>query len=197
MKLKKIMYLFMFCALLVGCGSGEAEVKSSVEVKNDDPAKEEPKVSAKPKVEKVYIENGEMVVIDDFSEFTITDTKFAKKIEPPNPASFHTYYEAKEEGTTYLDTVITFKSLLTSGKSADEFASVEVTFDDKYEYRTFSIIEESGGSNFTFTNITSIEPLKNGTIHYLAEVPDEVESGTEPLTITVTINGKEYLHKVR
>lgn len=197
MKLKKIMYLFMLCALLVGCGSGESEVKSSVEVKKDDQTKEEPKVSAKPEVEKVYIENGEMVVIDDFSEFTITDTKFAKKIEPPNPASVHTYYEAKEEGTTYFDTVITFRSLLASGKSADEFASVKVTFNDIYEYRTFSTIEEDGGSKFTYTNITSIEPLKNGTIHYLAEVPNEVESGTEPLTITVTINGKEYHHKVR
>lgn len=204
--MKKIIYLFTLCLFLVGCGSGETgDLSSGADNQNDkiksEPERAEPEKQSekpeKPKDEKVLIEKGETVVIEDFSEFTLTDTKFGKKIEPPNPSSFYTYYEAKEEGTTYLDIIITVKSLLTSGKSADEFVSVKVMFNDKYEYRTFSTIEKDGGGDFTYTNITSIEPLKNGTLHFLAEVPEEVESGTEPLDVELTINGKEYTYKIR
>lgn len=51
---------------------------------------------------------------------------------------------------------ISIKSLLESGKSADEFASVTIKYDGKYEYNTFSTIEENGGADFSYTNITSI-----------------------------------------
>ncbi len=188
---------------MTACGQDKANGTSTNKNENDveqKSQKDEPKEEVKKEKEEpeiISIDNGEMVVIEDFAEFTITNTVFSKRIDPPSPGSFYTYYEAKEEGTTYLDTVILIKSLLTSGKSSDEFASVKVIFNEKYEYKTFSTIEDKGGSDFTFTNITSIEPLKSGTLHFLAEVPEEVEKGEEPVSVIVTVKEKDYIYKVR
>lgn len=145
----------------------------------------------------IFIETGQNVVIDDYCEFVITSTTFSKKIMPPRPDSFYSYYEAKEPKTTYLDVVIDIKSLLTTGKIADEFATVKIVYNDKYEYSTFSTIEEDNGSDFTYTNITSIEPLKRGILHFLAEVPEEVESGDESVIAIVTIYNQNYKYTIR
>lgn len=140
---------------------------------------------------------GQVVVIDDFCELSIDGIKFAKKIIPPNPSGYYSYYEAKDEGTTYIDLIITVKSLLTTGKRAEDFASVKIIYNDKYEYKSFSIIEERGGSDFTYTSITPIEPLKKGTLHFLATIPDEVVDGTEPIIAIITIDDKEIHYKIR
>ncbi|AJA42535.1 hypothetical protein phiCT453A_45 (endogenous virus) [Clostridium phage phiCT453A] len=151
----------------------------------------------KKKADYKEINKGDLVKIDDYCEFKIINTKFAKKIVPPKPEGMHTYYEAEEAGTTYFDTTINIKSLLTSGKSADEFLSVKVIYDGKYEYNTFSTIEENGGSNFTYTNITSIEPLKNGILHFLAEVPEGVEKDNKTLEVIITANKQQFKLKIK
>ena len=175
------------------------QVVSKQAVKKEEKMQEtnEEEKTKEPKKEAIPIKKGETYTVEDFAEVTLVNTIFSKTIEPPNPDSYYTYYEAKEEGTTYLDTTIVLKSLLTSGRSADEFAQVEILFDDKYEYRTFATIEERGGSDFTYTSITAIEPLKNGTLHFLAEVPEEVANGSEPLVVTITLNGQSFEYHIR
>lgn len=150
-----------------------------------------------PEENQLTVEKNKAITIADFAEMTLTKHQFAKKITPSKPGDFYTYYEAKEEGTTYLAITLKMKSLLTSAKGADEFADVSIKFNDKYDYRTFSTIEDKGGEDFTYTNITSIEPLKSGTLVFLAEVPTEVEKGTEPLKAFITINGSTYEYKIR
>ncbi|WP_052344244.1 DUF4352 domain-containing protein [Bacillus ndiopicus] len=147
---------------------------------------------SEPVVELLTITKGEPLVIDDYAEITVNDNVFGKKVSPPNPGSYHTYYENKEDGEIYLDTVISIKSLLTSNKSADEFIDVKVVYDNKYEYRTFSTIEERGGTDFTYTNITSIEPLKTGVLHFLASLPKEIESDGKPLKVIISAKNNNY-----
>lgn len=207
----------MALALLTGCNSGGNPVED-VSALKDTINKQEQKIrnlekeladlraqetksmvaEEKPQGEGgMIIEKGQSILIDDYCEFIIVDTVFAKKILPPTPGSFYTYYEVKEVDTTYLDIIVDIKSLLTTGKTADEFATVKVIYNDKYEYSTFSTIEDGGGSDFTYTNITLIEPLKNGTLHFLAEVPESVASGTEPIKAIITIGKQEYKHNIR
>jgi len=140
---------------------------------------------------------GQTVAVPDITEFTLRKVYFAKKILPPTPDGYYTYYEAKEIGTTYLDIVIVYKNLQTTGIEADRFGSVRVIYDEKYDYMSFSIIEDNGGSDFTYTSITDINPLQMGTIHYLAEVPDEVEVSGLPIHIIITVNGGEYKYRLR
>ncbi|MEK4497105.1 hypothetical protein [Ureibacillus sp. FSL W8-0352] len=151
--------------------------------------KEEPKIST--------INAGEPAEVTDFAEITVQKAVFGKVINPPNPDSFYSYYKNSEADETFLDTVIAVKSLLTSGRSADEFVNVKIVYDNKYEYLTFSTIEEGGGSDFTYTNITSIEPLNTGIIHYIASVPTQVETDGKPLKAVITVNGETFEYVIR
>ncbi|MBT2289006.1 bZIP transcription factor [Paenibacillus albidus] len=140
---------------------------------------------------------GQPVVIDGIAEYTVTKTSFAKKVIPSSPGDFYTYYEAKEPGTTYLAITLKVKNLAGAGKSADEFADMKVMYDNQYEYNTFSTLEENGGQDFTYTNISTIEPLKYGTLVYLAEVPVEVQTGEKPVYADIQIEGQTYRYTVR
>ncbi len=143
------------------------------------------------------IVKGQPLTIGGIAEYTITKTSFAKKVIPSKPGSFYTYYEAKEPGTTYLAITLKVKNLGGEGKAADSFAEMQVKYDNQYEYKTFSTLEKNGGEDFTYTNISDVEPLKNGTLVYLAEVPDEVQTGDKPLYAEVKIEGQTYRYTIR
>ncbi|WP_405106169.1 bZIP transcription factor [Paenibacillus sp. FSL K6-1217] len=142
------------------------------------------------------IVKGTPLVIDGTGEYTITRTSFDKKIIPSNPGSFYTYYEAKEPGTTYLAITLKVKNLAGEAMDAEDVAEVEVTYDNKYKYSTFDTMEEKGGEDFTYTSLSEIEPLKNGTLVFLAEVPDEVKSSGKPLYADFNIGGETYRYTI-
>lgn len=140
---------------------------------------------------------GQPLVLADIAEYTITKTDFTKKLVPSKPGDFHSYYEAKEPGTTFLAITLKVKNLAGSGKTASKFADMTVKYDNQYEYKTSITLEERGGEDFTYPNITNIEPLKYGTLVFFAEVPDEVQTGNKPLYAEVTIEGKSYKYTIR
>lgn len=204
--MKKLILLLSLSIILAACGNDSSKTQenndSSTSTENVDTTenqeaekveieenKEEPKIPT--------INAGEPAEVTDFAEITVQKAVFGKVINPPNPDSFYSYYENSEADETFLDTVIAVKSLLTSGRSADEFVNVKIVYDNKYEYLTFSTIEEGGGSDFTYTNITSIEPLKTGIIHYIASVPTQVETDGKPLKAVITVNGETFEYVIR
>lgn len=202
--MKKIYLLLLTTLLLAACGDSgspapvdkELEkntVTSTPNATNDDN-------SSEPEIEEVKVKSiisNETTIVEDFAEVTVKNNTFGKRIDPPSPGSFYTYYENKEADQIYLDTVISVKSLLTAGKRSDEFMKVKIVYDNKYEYASFSAIEEKGGSNFTYTNITSIEPLQTGVLHFLASLPAEAETDGKPLKAIITVNGEEYEQIIR
>lgn len=200
-------FLVVVLALTLGLASGcsTSNPSSAPNVTpgantNPNAGTETPKENqqAKSDVEKAkFINKGEVITVEDFCEFSVENTKISSRIDPPNPGGFYTYYEVKDTANKYLDVTVKIKSLLTSGKTSDEFAKVKIKYNDKYEYRTFSAIEENGGSNFTYTNITSIEPLKTEVLHFLGEIPKEVEDSSSPLVAEITISGKAYQYSIR
>jgi hypothetical protein len=176
--------------------SGIVEVEASAEITID--ADVDASVASSSDVETgLIVEKSKPITLEDYAEMTLVKHQFAKTIKPSKPGSFYTYYEAKEPGTTYLAFTLKIKSLLTSAQSSDEFADVSVKYDGKYDYGTFSTIEDQGGADFTYTNITSIEPLKSGTLVFLAEVPEEIENDGKPLQAFITINDQTYEYKIR
>ena len=147
--------------------------------------------------EESIIELNKKVVVPDFAEITLTKTNFTSKVVPPKPSGYYSYYEVKDASNIYLETVLNVKSLLTSGKSSDEFASIQVIYDEKYKYNRFSTIEESGGTDFTYTSITRIEPLKNGVLHFISELPKEASEDDKPIDIVISVNDDEFNYKLR
>ncbi|MEA0565055.1 hypothetical protein [Lysinibacillus irui] len=203
--MKKLSLLLLVSILLVACGQSDKNSSSDNSPKESDGKNVEEEVKSsenkeenEPEVEEVLtITKGNALVIDDYAEITINNNVFGKQISPPNPSSMYTYYKNEEEGEVYLDTSISVKSLLTTGQSSDEFVDVKIIYDEKYEYKTFSTIEDRGGEDFTFTNITSIEPLKTGTLHFLASVPEQVEKDGKPLKAIITVKGQTYEQIIR
>lgn len=185
-----IMLCFLIGFSTMGCSTSKSENTDTTE-------KKDVKTETVSKKEFIDLMPGGEVILEDYGNFTLTKAYISKKIDPPNPGSFYTYYEAKEPNTSYLDTVITFKNTSTNTISADEVANVQVIYDGKYKYETFSAIEENNGEDFTFTNITNIESLKSGNLHFLAEVPDEVTTSGKSIEISIKINGKEYRYKMQ
>lgn len=158
---------------------------------NDKKAPEIPQV----KPEKITLNQTNL--IPDFCEFKIAKTEFTQVIKPPNGENYFLKFENNNKDNIFLNTVIDIKNLQSKGKDADEFLSVTVKYANKFEYTTKNTIEEDGGKSLTYTNITSIEPLKNERIHFYAEVPKEVETSGKPIEIIIQANKREYSYNLQ
>ncbi|MBP2243872.1 hypothetical protein [Paenibacillus xylanexedens] len=70
-------------------------------------------------------------------------------------------------------------------------------FDNQCDYTTFSTVEENGGADFTYSNITSVSPLKTTTLLYLAKMPNEVAESEKPLKAVIMIKEEVYEYTIR
>lgn len=129
-------------------------------------------------------------------ELTFKGSEFSKKVEPPVLTSFYTYYEAKQEGHSYLVIKLDYKNLQATDVTADDVATVKVKYNDKYEYSSFPVIVDKDG-DFTYANITNISPLTVGQMYYLCDLPDEVVNATEPIIAYVQVGSKTYQVNIR
>lgn len=131
-------------------------------------------------------------------EITIKEVGFKQDIIPSNPNSFYTHYQVKDTNNTYFYIILDAKNISTLGLRADSIAKIKMKYDNKYEYDTFSTIEESGGGTFSYTNITNIDPLTTRKIYYLVEVPKTIaEENETAVEAEITINNNTYLLKIR
>ena len=97
----------------------------------------------------------------------------------------------------YVDFCVAYKNTTSGDVGADEVVSGQLIYADKYTYNGFSIIEEDSRSNFTYANITNIAPLSTEYVHYLFEVPEEVESSNLGIKLEMSIGGSKYNVVVR
>lgn len=131
-------------------------------------------------------------------EVIIRETGFKQDIIPSNPNSYYTHYQVKDTNNTYFYLVADVKNISSIGLRADNVAKVKMKYDNKYEYTTYSTIEESGGGTFTYTNITNIDPLTTRKVYYLVEVPKTIaEENETAVEAEITINDNTYLLKIR
>ena len=138
---------------------------------------------------------GEVVVTAN-SEFYVDYSAITKDVIPPQPGDWYSHYEA-DEGKTYVDICFAYKNTANTKVGADDIISAKLKYAETYEYTGFSMIEEDSRSDFTYSNITSISPLCTEYVHYLFEVPEEVETSTESVEISFTTDGNTYTYKVR
>lgn len=141
------------------------------------------------------VEIGEVVVTKN-AEFNIDYSDITNDVMPLYPGSWYSHYEA-DDGKVYVDVCFAYKN--TSGKSvsADNVISAKLKYADKYDYSGFSMIEEDNRGNFTYSNITSVAPLSTEYIHYLFEVPEEVQNSSESIVVTFSVSGNTYTYAVR
>lgn len=138
------------------------------------------------------IEIGAVSTIPELCEFTVDYAELKKEVLPPNPDSYYSYYQEKD-GMTYLDVAISVKNLRTTARTASDFGSVKAIVGSGYEYNGFSVIEEPGGVDFTYTNITNVDPLETAVIHYLISIPNELaDDAAAGIILEITMLDNDY-----
>lgn len=138
----------------------------------------------------------ETISITDTCEFFVDYTNITNDVMPPQPGNWYSHYEA-EKGKVYVDICVSYKNLATKSRSADEIINATLIYGGKYQYNGFSMIEEDNRGDFTYSSITSIAPLSQEYLHYLFEVPAEVETSDGALTILLNVEGTSYSVTVR
>ena len=142
------------------------------------------------------VKNGEVIAVADQCEFFVDHSNITDDVLPPQPGSWYSHYEA-DAGKVYVDFCVGYKNWKQKAIGADDAMSALLTYAGKYEYTGFSMIEKDSRGDFTYSNITGIAPLCTEYLHYLFEVPSEVESSSEKIEIEFTIAGNTYTYQVR
>lgn len=168
----------------------EAGVSQLNQITKEDNKNEEKKEQIK------EVALNEKIIEKDW-EVTIKEVGFKQDITPSNPNSYYMHYQVKDTSNTYFYVIVDAKNISSLSLKADNVAKIKMKYDDKYEYATSSAIEESGGGTFTYTNITSIDPLTTRKLYYLVEVPKAIEDEGKAVNAEITINDNIYLLKIR
>ncbi|MDF2837139.1 MAG: hypothetical protein K0Q63_2779 [Paenibacillus sp.] len=141
------------------------------------------------------LQAGTAVTIDGYAEIGILKAELATKVVPPKASGYYSYYEVKDQGKIYAHVAFSFKNLSTIGKDASEAMSPRLIYDNKYEYEAFSAVEDGGGSDFTYSNLTSIDPLSTENIHYMFEIPAAAKNSGKPIVVTLQVEGNSYYYE--
>ena len=152
------------------------------------PAETEPKP-----IEEIKI--GDMVETDSFT-FKLNKVEITRRVQPDNPPSYYTYYQAEAEHTyIYVNASVTNKEKFSL--ECDEIYSVTADYDGGYQYNGFNIADDNDG-DFTYANITSIEPLETLGVHCLIDCPQLIEEEGKSLFITIKLtNGSKYKYIIK
>ncbi len=138
------------------------------------------------------------ITIDNYCEFNITGTTFAKDILPSNPTDYYTYLQGKDDSQKYCEITMNVKNLKTSAVKQDSLLSVKLKYDNNYEYNCMLVTEDASGEKLeTYPSLYSIEPLKSLKYRFVADVPKEVETDGKPLQAIITVNGNTYIYNIR
>ena len=141
------------------------------------------------------IKIGELISIEDYCEFTVSQADFTQRVNPTNPDSYYSYYEVKDPKDIFLDTIIEFKNNSTISLDPSEVIDVKVLYDNKYNYTSFTVAEKSGGGDME--TFAKVDPLSHAKTHSIAEMPIEVRDSGKEVAITISIYGNIYKLKVK
>lgn len=124
--------------------------------------------------EYITVNIGEKIVFTDVAEIIIEKCEFTKKVLPSKPAGFYSYYEMKNDDSTYFHVIGKYKNLSTEDQEFNDIPiKFEAKYQDKYKYTGFKVAEENGGSDFEI--FAYAKPLTNLKFHVLIEVPNDVK----------------------
>ncbi len=122
---------------------------------------------------------------------------FTREVHPSNSATDHVFH-LEDTQQILLDTVISLKSLLTSGKRGDKFISdIKYIYDNKYEYVPEVIKEVNNGKEFDIAPNHMIGPLQTIVLHFAGFLPSDLENDNKPLKFLLIIEGKQYEQIIR
>lgn len=128
--------------------------------------------------------------------FTLNRVSLSYDVKPDNPPSYYQHYPASS-GQVYIYLNATIKNTQKQSLECDEIYSVEADYNNGYTYTGFNIVTDYDG-DFSYANINSVEPLQSMGVHCLVDCPEEVETSSNPLSLTISFrDGTKYSYKIR
>jgi len=175
----------------------ENKAKGTVKQSGTENTEENTGAPASPQSAEVIpdITLGQTIAANGF-EFTLNRVELSYDVEPDNPPSYYTHYAASQ-GQVYIYVNATVKNTGKHSLECDNIYSVIADYNHGYTYRGFHIASDSDG-DFTYANITNVEPLQTLGVHCLIDCPQEVEASENPLVLTIQMkDGTKYKYTVR
>lgn len=141
------------------------------------------------------IKLGQTVSTENY-DFTLNKVKLSYRVEPDYKPSYYHYYDAPD-GEIYVYVNASVKNKKKTSVECDTIYTATVDYNNGYTYDGFHIADDDDG-DFTYANITDIDPLQTLGVHCLISCPDEVETSDAPLYVTIKIRGGEtYKYIIR
>lgn len=142
------------------------------------------------------LEPEQTVLIPNTCTFRIEYIRFSQTLKPSASGDFTMYYKA-DEGKTYLDVCMIYCNLKNDTVNARKEITAKMKYADKYEYTCSTFTEKADGSSVSQAFSIDTAPLCSEKIHLLFEVPIEIESDSETITVSLSIGPNTYTLPVR
>lgn len=148
--------------------------------------------------EPTKVEMMDKIVVQDYIEFTIQSNNFGKIINPLISGPTSDYVFNGNEGEIWLDILVTVRNISSTELSeADNFMNIEIIYDEREKFNSFSKFEQVGENQFTSINNSIIEPLQTRVVHFLTSVPASIGKDGKSLKAVITANGENYEYVIR
>lgn len=189
-----------------GCsGSDEKQAElsdaASKDTQTEEVAKPEPEEKSKVVIESAdekpenVVKLNDVIKIDEVCEAKLISKEIANTITPQSTGGYYTYYEA-ESGKVYVDLLVQYTNKENTAVDVDNaIVGCTLTYDNEYYYDGFCVGEYDDRTHMG-TN-AEVEPLSDGYIHLLFEVPKEVKNSDKKISITFVIDGESFLFNFR
>lgn len=199
---KTLVISILLGTFLTGCSYSDLTGKSKVNDNNDSSVKDGTNNSNQQNknTKAIDVSIGQSIEYDDNYIISFIDYLFTQRINPSNPDSYYSYYEAQDKSSNTLFVLkTTIKNLGGETLDGDSLPGATLIYDGKYKYELQKITEKDDGSDLEgYRWYMDIDPLKTKKIWYKVEVPLDLENNTDKsLEVEYNINNKTYRLKVR
>lgn len=137
------------------------------------------------------IADGEIVVTED-AEFCVEYSEFTKDVIPQNSGVGYNHFPA-EDGKILLDFCIAYTNRRPQKTTASKLVSAKLKQAEAHVYTA----EDNNRSMFDSPSLVNILPLCTEYVHWIFQIPEEMATNDEALTISFQVDGKNYTYSVK
>lgn len=125
------------------------------------------------------------------STVVYTGFEFTDTVKGENSDEFGSTYENDSEANTYLDVVLEYTHNNETPVPADKIAAMTAKTGNS-QYASFAAVETDDGKNIEFANNIEISSGETVKIHYIFNVPKELQTNEKNLVVDVAIDKNVY-----
>jgi ribosomal protein L37E len=130
-------------------------------------------------------------------ELTFKGAKITTKITPDDTSGYYLYYYPSDD-QAYIDLVFKIKNVGTGmQKISNIIGDSSIEYGDQTLYKDPNLYFSSGTSVDAVYEWDALDALESGTLHIAFNLPREVMSNKEAVTVTISLDGKKKRVVVR